>query len=334
MPPASRILGQALVMAPRIDPTLPLVWRSPTDVQLGATSARVVLPRAGALELSLVTALRAGVSVPTLITMGTGLGATEAQVRELLDTLEPAFEREPDAGRAPGAGRAPRRGDASSAGAQGMIPAASTRDRAFRVGLDADGLVARHLTANLEALGHEPILLRDDGDDDAPLPDLVVVAAAWVVAPARHLPLLRRDLPHLAIVFDDTGARVGPLVEPGSGPCLRCLDLAKRDADSAWPVIAAQLAGRPAASCTARAALDVSALAVGVIDDRLARGARRLADASLTLERPGALPRRQRHEPHPECGCRAPAGIATAPVRLGTRRSHAPSSGRAGAVPA
>lgn len=321
-------------MAPRIDPTLPLVWRSPTDVQLGATSARVVLPHVGALELSLVTALRAGVSVPTLITMGTGLGATEAQVRELLVTLEPAFEREPDAGPAFGAARAARRGDASANAEPTVTTAASTRDRALRVALDADGVVARHLTANLEALGYEPIPLHADDDDNGPPPDLAVVAAAWVVAPSRHLPLLRRDLPHLAIVFDDTGARVGPLVEPGSGPCLRCLDLARRDADGAWPVIAAQLAGRPAASCTARAALDVTALAVGVIDDRLARGERRLADASLTLERPGALPRRQRHEPHPECGCRAPAGIATAPVRLGARRSHAPSSSRAGAVPA
>lgn len=318
-------------MAPRIDPTLPLVWRSPTDVQLGATSARVILPRAGALELSLVTALRAGVSVPNLITMGTGLGATEARVRTLLDTLEPAFEREPDAGRAPGTAPALRRGDTSSAAMPSVTSAPSTRDRTPRVALDADGAVARHLTANLEALGYEPVA---HDDDDAPPPALAVIAAAWVIAPARHLPLLRRDLPHLAIVFDDTGARVGPLVEPGSGPCLRCLDLAKRDADGAWPVIAAQLAGRPAASCTPRAALDVSALAAGVIDDRLARAERRLADASLTLERPGALPRRQRHAPHPECGCRAPAGIATAPVRLGARRSRAPSSGRAGAVPA
>lgn len=319
-------------MAPRIDPTLPLVWRSPTDVQLGATSARVILPRAGTLELSLVTALRAGVSVPNLITMGTGLGATEAQVRTLLDTLDPAFEREPDAGPAPGAEPGLRRGDTSSTAMPAVPSAPSTRDGTLRVALDADGAVARHLTANLEALGYEPITLHDD--DDAPPPDLAVIAAAWVVAPARHLPLLRRDLPHLAIVFDDTGARVGPLVEPGSGPCLRCLDLVRRDADGAWPVIAAQLAGRPAASCTPRAALDVSALAAGVIDDRLARAERRLADASLTLERPGALPRRQRHAPHPECGCRAPAGIATAPVRLGGRRSPAPSSGRAGAVPA
>ncbi len=323
-------------MAPRIDPTLPLVWRSPTDVQLGATSARVVLPRAGALELGLVTALRAGVSVSTLITMGTGLGATEARVRELLVTLEPAFEREPDAdaGPAVGAARAARRGDMPLGAGPTMTPAASPSDRALRVALDADGVVARHLTANLEALGYEPIPLHDDDDDAPTAADLAVVAAAWVVAPARHLPLLRRDLPHLAIVFDDSGARVGPLVEPGTGPCLRCLDLARRDVDGAWPVIAAQLAGRPAATCTARAALDASALAAGVIDDRLARGERRLADASLTLERPGALPRRQRHPPHPECGCRAPAGIATAPVRLGARRSHAPSSGRAGAVPA
>jgi bacteriocin biosynthesis cyclodehydratase domain-containing protein len=298
-------------MAPRIDPTLPLVWRSPTDLQLGAADARVILPGAGELEMSLITALRHGASDATLMTIGTGLGFPADEVRRLLVALQPAF--------APG----PAHGGVASAG----LPATGP----VRVVLDADGLVERHLTASLDTLGYEVVAGSDELADHAAL---AVISAQWVVTPGRYLPFLRRDVPHLAIVFDDTGARVGPLVEPGSGPCLRCLDLARRDADAAWPVIAAQLAARPAASCTPRAALDASALAASVIDDRLAHGRSPLAGASFTLERPGALPRRLRHEPHPECGCRTPAGSATAPVHLGARRSPVPSSARAGAVPA
>lgn len=298
-------------MAPRIDPTLPLVWRSPTDLQLGATTARVILRDAGDLESGLITALRHGASDSTLVTIGTGLGAPADDVRRLLTALEPAF--------------------ASDQGHAGAASAPSTVGEPMRIALDADALVETHLARSLESLGYDVVASGDHAADDAAL---AVISAPWAVAPARYLPYLRRDTPHLAIVFDDTGARVGPLVEPGAGPCLRCLDLARRDVDAAWPVIAAQLAGRPAASCTPRAALDASALAASVIDDRLAHGLAPLAGASLTLERPGALPRRQRYEPHPECGCRTPEGTATAPVRLDRRRSPATSSTTTGAVPA
>ncbi len=143
--------------------------------------------------------------------------------------------------------------------------------------VDADGAVGARLTADLAVLGYDVVdVARADGHpraaDAAPADRaaLAVIAATWAVRPARHLPWLRRDVPHLAIVFDDTGARVGPLVEPGRGPCLRCLDLARRDDDPAWPAIAAQLAGRQAATRTERAAIEVAALAVAVIDDRLA----------------------------------------------------------------
>lgn len=302
-------------MSPRIDPNLPLVWRSPTDLQLGAARPRVILPDAGELEANLISALRHGVSRSTLRTMGTGLGATADEVDRLLTLLEPAFLAEP----ADQVAAAPATGGTAT-------------EPPMRVAVDADGLVRHRLATGLEALGYEVADAAEarDARDAA----LAVIAAPWVVPPARYLPYLRRDVPHLAIVFDDTGARVGPLVEPGSGPCLRCLDLARRDADAAWPVVAAQLAGRPAASCTPRAALDASALAVAVVDDRLAHGSTGLAGASFTLAGAGALPRRRRHPVHPECGCRAPAGTATAPVRLAARRPHEASSARAGAVPA
>lgn len=301
-------------MSPRIDPNLPLVWRTPNELQLGAAVPRVVLTDPGELETGLIAALRHGASLSTLHTIGGGLGGSPEAVTRLLDTLAPAFEAS---------------GGQTDAGKSG-----TRRDRPL-VALDGDDATSERLAANLASLDYTVASARDAFIDGVPSPGvaLVVIAASWVVAPARHLPWLRHDVPHLAIVFDDTGARVGPLVEPGAGPCLRCLDLSRRDDDSAWPVIAAQLASRPAASRTARAVLDAAALAASVVDDRLAHDVTALASASITLAGPGVPPQRRAHRPHPECGCRAPGGSATAPARLDARRD-APSSIRVAAVPA
>ena len=326
-------------MAPRIDPALPLVWRTPTDVQLGATTARVVLRAAGDLEIGLIAALRHGASIETLRIIGAGLGGAIDDVERVLAMLEPAFEE-----RQVAEPRARSRAGSPAGSPSGPASARAGSPEPRVVVVDADGVLAEHLIADLTALGYHATTPRavddggphDDEDAAADRPALAIVAATWAIPPARHLPWLRRDVPHLAVVFDDTGARVGPLVEPGVGPCLRCLDLRHRDADPAWPVIAAQLAGRPAPTATTRASIEAATLAVALVDDRLAHGSTAMADASLTLsrERPAGSPRRLRHAPHPECGCRSPGGTATAPVHLDVRRRREAGSASAGAVPA
>lgn len=291
-------------MSPRIDPVLPIVWRSPTELQFGA-APRVVLHDPGGLETGLVSALRHGASSSTLETIGLALGGTSESVAALLELLAPAFEPATDA-------------------------AASARSR-HRVAVDAPREIGDRLGEHLAMLGYEPVLV---ADADPERTSLAVIAATWVVSPARHLPWLRADVPHLAVVFDDEGTRVGPFIEPGDGPCLRCLELSRRDDDPAWPVIAAQLAGRPAASCTPRAAHDAAAVAASLVDDRLAQRRNPLRGASIRLGRPGESATPTRHPWHPECGCRAPAGSATAPVRLDSRRPDAASSVRGASVPA
>lgn len=309
-------------MAPRIDPALPLVWRSTSELQLGALAPRVVIPDPGDLETGLLAALRHGASVATLHTIGAGLGGSAADVDRLLERLAPAFEGATDA----------------------PSPTLDARGSA-RVVVDGAGELTRLLLAHLVALGHDAIGL---GEHDAESPAgrrggsgtgrdgdvaLAVIAAPWVIPPARHLRWLRNDVPHLAIVDDELGTRIGPLVEPGRGPCLRCLELHRRDADSAWPAIAAQLAGRAAPHPEFRTAFDAAAAAASAIDDRLRFGSDALTGASIRLA-VGAPPSQVRHDPHPDCGCRAPAGTATARARLDVRRPVATSSVRAAAVPA
>lgn len=311
-------------MSPRIDPLLPLVWRSPTELQLGATP-RVVLRDPGEFETGLIAALRHGASPATLQTIGTGLGGTPEAVHAFLELLAPAFEASaaPEQQTAAAPTASPRVQERADAAASARSPR--------RIAVDASREIGERLADHLASLGYAPVLASEAEPADTAL---AVIAAPWVISPGRHLPWLRADVPHLAIVFDDEGTRIGPLVEPGSGPCLRCLELARRDDDPAWPVIAAQLAGRPAASRTPRAVHDAVALAAALVDDRILYARNPLRGASIRLGRPGEFVPPAQHRQHPECGCRAPAGTETAPVRLDIRRPDAASSARDAAVPA
>lgn len=317
-------------MAPRIDPALPLVWRSPTELQLGGEFPRVVITDPGPLETGLISALRHGASLETVRMIGAGLDGSPAEVERTLARLAPAFEPlpgepgEPDGPDGSGGAAVQHPSTMSAVG-----PAAPPL-----VVIDAAAPFATRIAALLAQLGYATTPPGEtDGDADAPTPALAVIAAHWVVPPARYLPWLRADVPHLAVVDDERGWRIGPLVEPGRGPCLRCTELARRDRDAAWPVIAAQLAGHPAPRRPRgiRDLFDAAVAAARVVDDRLREGDASLAAASITT---GGQASPTEFRVHPECGCRAPAGSATAPARLAGRRPGAPSSAAGVAVPA
>jgi bacteriocin biosynthesis cyclodehydratase domain-containing protein len=72
-------------------------------------------------------------------------------------------------------------------------------------------------------------------------PDLVVLTGSGALDADGALPWMRRRTAHLPVVLSGTRAEVGPLVLPGAGPCLRCLDLARSDHDPGWPAVLAQL---------------------------------------------------------------------------------------------
>ncbi|TPX00965.1 TOMM precursor leader peptide-binding protein, partial [Schumannella luteola] len=127
-----------------------------------------------------------------------------------------------------------------------------------------------------------------------------------IVTPADHRGWLQRDIPHLPIITGDTAITVGPLVTPGESACLHCTALHERDADPAWPAIAAQLTGlRPPATHPVRtaSALAIAARVVVAALDGVADAGRRIriaGDGAEITERVVA--------PHPECRCAAPPG--------------------------
>lgn len=138
--------------------------------------------------------------------------------------------------------------------------------------------------------------------------DLVVLVEEHVADPTRHRPLVTAGTPHLSVVVREASVIVGPLVRPGRGPCLRCLDAWRTDADPAWPAVAAQLAVRPAGQVEALLAAVAAPLAaaqvLAFLDGRTAT-----ADAAtLEVALPDALPRLAPLAVHPACGCGGLAG--------------------------
>jgi hypothetical protein len=288
-------------MVLRLDPRVPLVWRSPDVVQLGVDQPLAVLSDVSTADERMLEALAGGVPRAGLTMIGTHAGATEDQVMRLVTSLRPAL--------------LPRE----------SLPSAP----APRVEIDGSGRTADHLAAMLRARGCVV-----NGGHTADSANLAIVFAHYAIAPDRYGTWLRRDIPHLAIVFGDRYARIGPLVEPGSGPCLYCVELAHTDADPDWPAMAAQLYTRTAPAETPVTSAEVAARAARAILARLGRGAtasggtaegsgartgpRALAATSICIDGESGETTVREHRPHAGCGCQALPGnvMAIVPRRV------------------
>ena len=140
-------------------------------------------------------------------------------------------------------------------------------------------------------------------------PEGEAVALTVVVAdgpePDRLVPDLLREhgAPHLLVRCSGDEAVVGPLVVPGTTSCVRCADLARRDADPRWPWLLEQLTRlriEPAPTLLAWAAVTAAVQALAFV------GGSRAETFGHTLEL-GADQHTMRLRAwpvHPECPCR------------------------------
>ncbi|QHC58133.1 TOMM precursor leader peptide-binding protein [Rathayibacter sp. VKM Ac-2760] len=266
-------------MVLQLDPRLPLLWRSATTVQFGLDHPRALLDGVGYAEELLLDALRAGTSAGTARLIATRAGASDSRVDEVLAALRPVLVRSID----PGPPAAPR------------------------VVVEGTGSAADALRSLLRGEGCE--LVGDEG-----LPGLAVLIADFAVAPARAAHWLSSDVPHLAVVFGDEAVRIGPLVEPGTGPCLHCADRDRIDLDPDWPRLVIQVLGATASTRTPLASATVAVAAADAALRRLHAGWTGLRDGVRTYSDASGAFSELRLEPHPECACRSLRGTATAPV--------------------
>jgi hypothetical protein len=261
-------------MVLRLDSGWPLLWRSPSSVQFGSDEPAVVLSEVSEGEDRLIAALAAGVSETGFAMLAESLEVSPDQSQALLDAVAPVLARE----------------------AEGPSRVAAVL---------GDSALARAIAGLLAASG-----ALGSVEDAA----LVVLVADWVVAPADHLHWLNRDVPHLPVVTTERAVTVGPLVEPGAGPCLYCVHLARVDEDAAWTAIATQLLGRDGRELGALELAEAAAFATRRVLARLGGGGE--IGMSWRLDAGGAVSAREWAR-HPGCRCAALPGTdwAAAPDR-------------------
>ncbi len=125
-----------------------------------------------------------------------------------------------------------------------------------------------------------------------------------IVNPRSYQPWMARDIPHLAMCFDEEGVEISPLVFPGETPCLGCREKARFDADSSWKTIAPQLLAIDRSNQDIAMAL----FATGVVTNQILNfvdQSQRLESRTLRLDRDGSLLAFQASSSN--CGCRASA---------------------------
>lgn len=146
-------------------------------------------------------------------------------------------------------------------------------------------------------------------------PRLAVVVAEHVVDPALRAAWTRRGVPHLAVVVGDGRVRIGPFVVPGAGPCLQCVEYGHADDDPAWPAVAAQLWGRPAAPLSPYRIAAIAAATTRLLVERLPRTTQRPRAEQLVFARDDLSVTLRPVTPHPRCACRALPGNDSPPER-------------------
>ena len=267
-------------MTLRLDPRYPVVWRSPDSIQVGVDRPLVVITAMSPGLERVLAALFVGVPRSGALMIGREGGASDEAILALLRALRPALlvtaETVPGPARLPEpAGAAPR-----------------------TICVDGVGLTADLIRTLIGTLGLTPAAA------DGPGTGLAVVVGHYALTPERHGRWLRRDIPHLPVVFSDTEVRIGPLVEPGVGPCLYCLELAHMESDPSWAAVACQLLSRRAPTETPRAGIDVAALVAGISHDRLVLGRSLLTETALVVDAASGALTRRGYRPHERCGCR------------------------------
>lgn len=284
-------------MALRIDPRIPVVWRSPETIQLGVRRPLATVEHADAVDVVLIDALRIGTVRSALDVLAHELGGDARQVDILLASVERAL----------------------------LDDAPATRRS---VVVDPQSSASPRISESIEAAGFE---VGGAVTDDT---DAVVLAADYVVDPRTAARLQSSDIPHLPVVFDDGGAHIGPLVVPGTAPCLACIELGRAHVDEAWPAIAAQLLGRVATHAPSRVQYAAAAEAASALAVFLDSGENPLAEAILTIDGRTGTTTRSAVTANAECACRSLSGSVTTLVPRADDRPARPSSPRVAAVPA
>ncbi|MEA5118706.1 MAG: hypothetical protein VB036_13995 [Propionicimonas sp.] len=276
----------------RLRRPLTTAWREPEVLQLGCDTDGVILDGVPAGIAEVVAALHQPRTLAELTRLVSGL--PEPWLAWFLDWLD-------HTGRLELGERS-----ATQVGVVGSGPLADAIAALLRRCAELDVL-------RLANLHPRPLARRAAGAPLTPVLDWNLVAAGWprllvvatdTVEPDRALTdaLARAGHCHLVVRLAADRAVVGPLVEPGTTPCLRCLDLVRGAGDPAWPRVLSQL-------CRARHQPDpvlltwATATTAGQVRARLAGAVPDLAGRTLEFGGPDHALTTREWQLNPDCGC-------------------------------
>jgi len=339
-----RRIGWGVPVRVQIKPGLAQAWRGPRTLQIGLDPARgTVLDGLTDGDRRLLAALDAGLDASPDTMALVARGAVDAsRARTLLGLLAQTgvLARSVGGGSTAatrlGPGRAALAADAAAwslvhpDSGDGWELVAGRRGRTVEV--VGRGRTATALVEALRAAGVGTVreVEASPGAPRAGLwPDVAVLVDRLAADAAATEVLLREDVAHLSVVVQEGRTLVGPLVRGHAGPCLRCLDLHRRDRDPQWPQVLEQLlrparrtggasTGRPGGSAAvarrglrgpeeaASAALAGSLAALQVLAHLDGHAVPAAVGATLEVELPDGLVSRRPWPAHPSCGCSWP----------------------------
>ncbi|MCE1179430.1 MAG: hypothetical protein LWW86_10455 [Micrococcales bacterium] len=315
---------------PRLRPHLHVLRRGSGELQLGLDPGQgLLLTGLTPGEVDLVESLDGRRSLAQIYRDGARQGLPEQRIAQLLAVLaDEAVLAEAPAEAAPGPAEIDMVTLAAAYPRPGVGSDESARRAAGSIVIDGVGEVPGALAAVLRSAGVGSVLagryaadaaealLTDAGQDLAPeTPDLVVLVRSAPVGAATAALWRRSGQEHLPVTLAAGQATIGPLVRPGAGPCLECLDHSRVAVDPGWAAVTTQLDPPPARRLgevvgeTSLSAAVVGLAAMTV----LARidGTPPPPGVSFEIGLPWPVVLARQWQPHPACACAGTAAQGT-----------------------
>jgi hypothetical protein len=219
----------------RIRAHRPLLWRTPTSVQIGVDEPRVIVDNIPDTAAPLIHALHDGISAEGVEVLAKQLDISGREAHRIVQSCAPSFAEEPPC-------------QTLSL----VVMGSSTASRAIASLLEGWGAHSRHI-------------------ESFPVPDesgVVVLVADYLADPNWNAHLTHTSLPHLPVIFSDLSITAGPLITPGMTPCLGCHELWHRQREPEWLSLGSRLwaSSAPTANLAgAHRAATLTALLLGLL---------------------------------------------------------------------
>lgn len=281
-------------MAYKLNPDFPLLWRDLSTLQLGYDSALSVFRNLSNTHAQILEGLKTGLSLGGIQMMAARGKIAPAELEDFIRSLSPALLFDGDL--------LPK-----------VLPEVleePVKPRRFSVSIEGPSRLCERVWGLLHSeqgiwpgVGYESSEDLSNPEEKNVRP-LVILVARFISLPEHSQKHLQNETLHLPVVFGDQGVRIGPLIQPGIGPCNYCLYLWKEEEQPWLATTSTQTLGLCAAS--EHGTLFLRAIAeLRVQLDRIHSEGFSDRHESIRILRNGEISK-QEWFPHPECYCCRP----------------------------